>query len=124
MLRSALWFLLFASGAAMAQSPCDDLAKEVDRSVREMAYSDEAPPRESLAGETSRKMDRSYEASKLSANLTIMQGNKCTMPKFSIDPRYYSDSARKCRSASPISAAAYGEIAPECDRSKWVRSTK
>ena len=108
--------------AADSKSPsgvCEGLAAEVDASLKELAYYsidgtfDDSAPRE-----TNRKLQKVIASNLIQANLTLMQANKCALPKLPIYENAYRSAALKCFTVDQPKDG----VAPECIRSKWVRN--
>ena len=120
MKRHQLFWLLSAeaSSAFAADSTSEQLGKAVEASVKEMAFYDDAALGASAAELMSRKLGAVAEASKIQSNLTLMQANKCLMPRDPINPRVYSQSAFACVHATPRPG---NTPVPECDREKWTK---
>jgi hypothetical protein len=70
------------------------------------------------------EMKKSNALGEIQANLTLMQANKCAMPKAPVDYGPYLTQALKCNIARSSALRAGDHNLPaECDRDKWVRQT-
>jgi hypothetical protein len=117
--------LVAACGFAQAadnksQGTCDALAAAVEGGVRDLAhYSFDGTFDSSAMRETNRQLQKVVASNLIQANLTLMQANRCPLPKLPVDEYAYRSAALKCLSA----VKPKDGVAPECIRPNWVRNT-
>jgi hypothetical protein len=107
------------------QDVCERLSAAVEDGVKELSQirvdglTDDSAPRE-----TNRQLEKVITTNLMQMHLTLMQANKCTLPKTTFyDTAYYTD-ALSCATARLKARADDKETPPDCVRSKWTRMWK
>lgn len=112
-----------ASGDAAAQEHCKAFDEVLDRQAKALSYATYSGV---LDDSAYRRQNRLTEAQiawqTIQANLTLMAGAKCPLPKRPIVAETYRSAAFECSMEleSPASRnRPAGQVLPACDRSKW-----
>jgi hypothetical protein len=114
----------FAAAADMKsqQSGCDRFAVAVEDGVKALAATAQY---DGAANEVQRKLESNSILKEIQANLTLMQANKCQLPKDPVGSRWYFSAAFQCDMArNKALRAGDKQQPPECDRDRWVREPK
>lgn len=118
----ALVFSCLAVADAQAQTACDRLAEAIETSAKEISfYAVDGALDNSAPRATNRKLEQNMHVGLIQANLTLMQANKCPLPKAPFSESGYKDSAFTCVAAAMRGGDPTKQL-PECDRAKWVRT--
>jgi hypothetical protein len=119
LLVAACGFAQAADRAPALAGSCEALAATVEAGVRDLAfYSIDGTFDSSAARETNRQLQKVVASNVIQANLTLMQANRCALPKLPIDENAYRSAALKCFTA----AKPKDGVAPECIRPTWTRN--
>lgn len=125
LMTSVLCMSLVITENASADVICDRLAAAVEGSIKELSYYEyDGIFDNSAVRQTNRQLGKSVEMAVIQANLTLMQGYKCALPKLLITLNAYSMNAFECHSAG-LRIGKSPDVSkgiPECDRSEWSRS--
>lgn len=120
LLVAACGFAQAVEKTAPQHGSCDALAAEVEASVKELAfYSIDGSFDDSAPRETNRKLQKVIASNLIQSNLSLMQANKCPMPKLPVYESAYRSAALKCFTAEKPKDG----LAPECIRTNWTRNT-
>ena len=102
------------------QTVCDSLAASVEEGVKDLShYRFDGAFDNSAVRETNRQLQKVVTTNLIQANLTLMQANKCVLPKLPINDYAYRSAALKCAT----STKPKDEVAPECVRPNWTRNS-
>jgi hypothetical protein len=101
------------------QANCETLAAAVEAGVRDLAfYSIDGTFDNSAVRETNRQLQKVVASNLIQANLTLMQANRCALPRLPVDEGAYRSAALKCFTATKPKDG----VAPECVRPTWTRN--
>lgn len=116
----------FAQAAEKAPAPagsCEALTGAVEGGLKALSFiSANGMGDNSAARESNRQLEKVVETNLMQMNLSLLQANKCPVPKGPlVDNVYYLD-ALKCSNALMKGRLDNDKSTPpECDRSKWKR---
>jgi DNA gyrase/topoisomerase IV subunit B len=101
---------------------CEALANAVEDGVKELAFlRSQVELERSAPRETNQQLEKVVTTNLMQMHLTLMQANKCPLPRTTFADSAYSDKAFACSKAL-IRAQAGDKAFPEaCDRTKWAR---
>ena len=119
--------VLSAPSAVFAQANCDQLQAAIDDGMKEVTFQwVEGRRDDNFPRQTNRKLEQLTLIGMVQANLTLMQAAKCNFQKTPIKENTYMEGAFQCLKALNAPTERGAEVKPliECDRTKWVRSTK
>lgn len=121
----ALGLMMLAGSACAADKICEDLAKAVEFGQKELAAATVADVFDGSSKEPLRVAKQSVALLRIQANIQLMQGSKCALPKEPISATPYTDAALQCEIAlSKAQMAKQKDLPEECNRDKWSRYVK
>ena len=99
---------------------CDEIRSMVEDDVKSMAESTMDTGNDVVS-----QLRKLTSIGQIQANLTLMQANKCQLPKSAVDYRPYLYSASRCAIAKSAAQRAGSNARPlECDRDTWTRESR
>jgi hypothetical protein len=122
-----VFFSLTCNAADTKSQPpaggCDNLAAAVESGAKELSFIRvDGAADNSAARESNRQLQKVVATNLMQMNLSLMQANRCNLPRVPFSDSSYYLSALSCSTALLKSQLNQVSDSPaECDRSKWTR---